>query len=113
MTIFMTLLTVIIIWLVVLAVGEWGSIYKSFERPSKETMDSMFGIVREDTNPPRLGEDNTETYYVVEVNGRYYENDARVMSGTELHEHTVSTTDSLLECKRFYSKPDAQRVECE
>lgn len=76
-------------------------------------MDSMFGIVREDTNPPRLGEDNTETYYVVEVNGRYYENDARVMSGTELHEHTVSTTDSLLECKRFYSKPDAQRVECE
>lgn len=65
---------------------------------------------REDANPPMLGEDKMETYYVVEVNGRYYENETVLYSDTEIFEHSVSTTKSLLECKRFYSKADAQKT---
>lgn len=51
-----------------------------------------------------------ETYYVVEVNGRYYKNDTVIYSDVELYEHSVYTTKSLLECKRFYSKADAQET---
>ena len=67
-----------------------------------------------------------ESYYVVEVNGRYYENETVLYSDNEIFEHSVRTTKSLLECKRFYSEADAQetadkhgflvrkvRVECE
>ena len=67
-----------------------------------------------------------ESYYVVEVNGRYYENETVLYSDNEIFEHSVCTTRSLLECKRFHSKTDAQetadkhgfvvrkvRVECE
>lgn len=56
------------------------------------------------------GEDNVETYYVVEVNGRYYENETVLYSDNEIFEHSVRTTKSLLECKRFYSKADAQET---
>ena len=51
-----------------------------------------------------------ETYYVVEVNGRYYENETVLYSDNEIFEHSVRTTKSLLECKRFYSKADAQET---
>ena len=51
-----------------------------------------------------------ETYYVVEVNGRYYENETVLYSDNEIFEHSVRTTKSLLECKRFYSKEDAQET---
>ena len=51
-----------------------------------------------------------ETYYVVEVNGRYYENETVLYSDNEIFEHSVRTTKSLLECKRFYSKADAQEI---
>ena len=51
-----------------------------------------------------------ETYYVVEVNSRYYENETVVYSDNEIFEHIVRTTKSLLECKRFYSKEDAQEI---
>ncbi|WP_301420043.1 hypothetical protein [Mammaliicoccus lentus] len=59
---------------------------------------------------PTTGEDNIDTYYVVEVNGRYYENETVLYSDAEIFEHNVSTTKSLLECKRFYSKEDAQEI---
>lgn len=65
---------------------------------------------RVDANPTRLGEDNMETYYVVEVNGRYFENETVLYSDAEIFEHSVRTTKSLLECKRFYSKADAQET---
>lgn len=51
-----------------------------------------------------------EFYYVVEVNGRYYENETVLYSDNEIFEHSVRTTKSLLECKRFYSKEDAQEI---
>ena len=51
-----------------------------------------------------------ESYYVVEVNGRYYENETVLYSDNEIFEHSVRTTKSLLECKRFYSKEDAQET---
>ena len=51
-----------------------------------------------------------ETYYVVEVNGRYYENETVLYSDNEIFEHSVRTTKSLLECERFYSKEDAQET---
>ena len=51
-----------------------------------------------------------EYYYVVEVNGRYYENETVLYSDNEIFEHSVRTTKSLLECKRFYSKEDAQEI---
>ena len=51
-----------------------------------------------------------ESYYVVEVNGRYYENETVLYSDNEIFEHSVRTTKSLLECKRFYSKADAQET---
>ena len=51
-----------------------------------------------------------ESYYVVEVNGRYYENETVLYSDNEIFEHSVRTTRSLLECKRFYSKADAQET---
>ena len=51
-----------------------------------------------------------ETYYVVEVNGRYFENETVLYSDNEIFEHSVRTTKSLLECKRFYSKADAQET---
>ena len=51
-----------------------------------------------------------ESYYVVEVNSRYYENETVLYSDNEIFEHSVRTTKSLLECKRFYSKADAQET---
>ena len=51
-----------------------------------------------------------ESYYVVEVNGRYYENETVLYSDNEIFEHSIRTTKSLLECKRFYSKDDAQET---
>ena len=51
-----------------------------------------------------------ETYYVVEVNGRYYENETVLYSDNEIFEHSVRTTRSLLECERFYSEADAQET---
>ena len=51
-----------------------------------------------------------EFYYVVEVNGRYYENETVLYSDNEIFEHSVRTNKSLLECRRFYSKADAQEI---
>ena len=85
-------------------------IYKSFERPPKELMDILFGLIEDDENKSRMGEDNVETYYVVEVNGRYYENETVLYSDNEIFEHSVRTNKSLLECERFYSKADAQET---
>ena len=51
-----------------------------------------------------------ESYYVVEVKGRYYENETVLYSDNEIFEHSVRTTKSLLECKRFYSEADAQET---
>lgn len=51
-----------------------------------------------------------ETYYVVEVNGKYYKNETVLYSHTEIFQHSVYTDKSLLECKRFYSKEDAQKI---
>ena len=90
--------------------GGVSKIYKNFERPSKETMDILFGLIEDDENKSRMGEDNVETYYVVEVNGRYYENETVLYSDNEIFEHSVRTNKSLLECKRFYSKADAQET---
>ena len=86
------------------------NIYNSFERPSKEVMDILFGLIEDDENKSRMGEDNVETYYVVEVNGRYFENETVLYSDNEIFEHSVRTTKSLLECKRFYSEADAQEI---
>ena len=73
-------------------------------------MDILFGLIEDDENKSRMGEGNIDTYYVVEVNGRYYENETVLYSDNEIFEHSVRTTKSLLECKRFYSKEDAQET---
>ena len=86
------------------------NIYNNFERPPKELMDILFGLIEDDENKSRMGEGNVETYYVVEVNGRYYENETVLYSDNEIFEHSVRTNKSLLECKRFYSKEDAQEI---
>lgn len=51
-----------------------------------------------------------ETYYVVEVSGRYFENETVLYSDSEIFEHSVRTTKSLLECKRFHSKTKTQET---
>lgn len=51
-----------------------------------------------------------ETYYIVEVKGRYYEMVVEVMSDIELYTKIVETTDSLLECKRFQSYEEAKSI---
>ena len=76
------------------------------EPASKELQEK----IRELAENNIIGEDNTETYYVVEVNGRYYENETVLYSDNEIFEHSVCTTRSLLECKRFYSEADAQET---
>ena len=37
-----------------------------------------------------------ETYYVVEVNGRYYENETVLYSDNEIFEHSVRTNKSQI-----------------
>lgn len=49
-------------------------------------------------------------YYVIEVNGNYYKNDTVLYSDDEIFQHSVYTDRSLLKCKRFYSKADAQEI---
>ena len=44
------------------------------------------------------------------MSGRYFENETVLYSDSEIFEHSVRTTKSLLECERFYSKADAQEI---
>lgn len=51
-----------------------------------------------------------EIYYVVEVNDYYYKNDSVSYVDDITFQHIVYTDKSLLKCKRFYSKADAQKT---
>ena len=74
--------------------------------PSEEDKRGM----KEELDPKPWLKGAGETYYVVEVNGTFYKNDTVIYLDTELYEHSVYTEKSLLECKRFYSKEDAQVI---
>ena len=76
--------------------GGVRNIYNNFERPSKETMDILFGLIEDDENKSRMGEDNIDTYYVVEVNGRYYENETVLYSDNEIFNHINDITHSII-----------------
>lgn len=92
-------------------------IYKNFERPSKETMDSLFGTVREDlnppeppktlfkpepsrvdANPPRSGEDNMRTKFDIVVDllkkDRITRNESRILLSEDSKERKMTNPEA-------------------